>query len=40
MNGQSQSLKLIRETEERLTKVEKNVPEQKALQPSSGEVPQ
>jgi hypothetical protein len=30
---------LIRETEERLTQIENNVPDQKALQPPSGEVP-
>jgi len=30
---------LIRETEERLAQIENNVPDQKALQPSSTEVP-
>jgi len=30
---------LIRETKDRLTHVENNVPDQKALQPPSGEVP-
>ena len=31
---------LIRETEERLTQIENNVPDQKAPKPPSGEVPQ
>jgi hypothetical protein len=31
---------LIKETEERITQIEKNVPDEKALQLPSGEVPQ
>ena len=31
---------LIKETEERLTQIEKNVPDQKSLRQRSGEVPQ
>ena len=31
---------LIKETEERLAQIENNVPDQKALRPTSGEVPE